>query len=187
MAVRRQPHLFTVEEYYRMAQTGILGEDDRVELINGEIVEMTAIGSRHQACVDRLNALFSRLLAGAAVVRVQGPIRLDDYSEPEPDVALLRARRDYYADGHPGPGDVLLVVEVADSSAAYDTGPKALLYAVAGIPEVWILDLTLGEVQVCRSPGGNGYGEVGPLRPGAQLVPLAFPELRIDVDDLLVR
>src|SRR5262245_37141744 len=116
MAVQVSRRLFTVDEYYQMAQAGILHEDDRVELIEGEIIETAAIGSRHAACVDRLNQLFSGRVAGRAIVRVQNPIRLSQRSEPQPDLALLRPRADFYATGHPGPQDVLLVVEVADTS-----------------------------------------------------------------------
>jgi|SRR5216683_3792211 len=185
MAVRPQPHLFTVEEYYRMAQTGILGEDDRVELIKGEVVEMTPISSRHAATVDRLTALFSRLVIDLAVVRVQGPIRLGQHSEPQPDVTLLCLRRDFYAEAHPGPEDALLVVEVAESSAAYDRSIKASLYSVAGVPELWIVDLARAQIATYRSPGPDGYGELGQVVSGGRLSPLAFPDLVIDPRDVL--
>lgn len=116
MAVRLLRRSFTVEEYYRMAQAGILTEDDRVELIEGEIIKMTPLGSRHAACVDRLTQLFSARIRGQAIVRVQNPIRLSERSEPQPDLALLRFRPDFYATAHPGPQDVLMVVEVAETS-----------------------------------------------------------------------
>jgi len=111
MVVRPQPRLFTVEEYHRMGEVGILGEDDRVELINGEIVRMNPIGSPHAGCVNRLNALLSRHFAGQAVVQVQNPVRASDLSEPQPDLGLLRFRSDYYAERHPRPSDVLLLIE----------------------------------------------------------------------------
>ncbi len=113
MAVQPAPHRFSVAEYHQMAEAGIFGEDDRVELLDGEIVEMAAIGSRHAACVRRLTSSFYEQLGDQAMVAVQDPIRLGEHSEPEPDLALLRLRGDYYATGHPTPEDVLLVVEVS--------------------------------------------------------------------------
>src|ERR671938_544657 len=141
MSVQVAKRCFSVDEYYRMGEAGILTEDDRVELIEGEIIEMSPIGSRHAACVNRLNTLLGRHLRQTAIVSVQNPIRLDAYSEPEPDVALLRPRADYYESGHPTPADALLIVEVADTSADYDRIIKLPLYAKAGIPEAWLVDL----------------------------------------------
>src|SRR5438552_12280642 len=132
---------FTVEEYHRMAEAGILSEDDRVELIEGEIVQMSPIGPRHSACVDRLNALFTSRLRRRAIVRVQNPIVLSRWTEPQPDLTLLRPRADFYAERHPGPADVLLAVEVAETSGVYDRGTKLALYARARIPEVWLVDV----------------------------------------------
>ncbi|MGB3619353.1 MAG: Uma2 family endonuclease, partial [Catalinimonas sp.] len=111
---------FTVEEYYRMAETGIFKPGTRVELIRGEIIAMSAVGRFHAAHVDRLNALFTEAFGRSVIVRVQNPLHLDEYSEPEPDLILLRPQEDYYAAGHPGPADVLLLIEVADSSYEYD-------------------------------------------------------------------
>ena len=124
-----------------MGQAGILGEDDRLELLEGEIVEMAPIGSRHQSVVDRLTRLFSNRVGDAAVVRVQGPVRLGDDSEPQPDLLLLRRRADFYATAHPGPEDVLLLVEVPDTSTEYDREVKLPLYARHGIAEVWLVGL----------------------------------------------
>jgi len=124
MAAPLVRHRFTVEEYHRMGQAGILSEDDRVELIEGEIVEMAPVGSRHAACVKRLNALLSRRAGGRALVSVQDPIRLGEHSEPQPDLALLKPREDFYAAAHPGPEDVLLVIEVAETSLEYDREVK---------------------------------------------------------------
>ncbi len=112
MAVRPQPRLFTVEEYDRMVEAGILGENERVELVSGGIVQMTAIGSRQAACVNRLNALFSKHVSDRAIIQVQNPVRASELSEPEPDLGLLRPRSDYYAAAHPGAGDVFLLIEV---------------------------------------------------------------------------
>jgi Uma2 family endonuclease len=138
MPTRRR---FTVDEYYCMAEAGILHEDDRVELIEGDIIAMAAIGNRHMSCVKRLNRLFNERLGRRVVVSVQDPIRLSRRTEPQPDVALLRPRDDFYAPGHPGPDDVLLVVEVVDTSLPYDRR-KLRLYARAGIPCVWLAILS---------------------------------------------
>lgn len=159
-------HRFSVDDYERMGQAGVLGEDDRVELLEGEIVDMTPIGSRHAACVDRLTAVFSERLGGRAIVRVQNPVRLDDWSEPQPDIALLRVRDDYYAGAHPGPDDVLLLVEVADASAASDRLSKLPLFAAAGIAETWLLDLTASTVEIYRDPAAGRYWRHAPGRAG---------------------
>lgn len=132
---------FTVREYYRMAQAGILTKDDRVELLEGEIVEMAPIGPRYAGAVDRLTELFVRNFAGAALTRVQNPIHLDEHTEPQPDLALLRPRADFYTTGHPTPEDILLVVEIAETSADVDRDVKMPLYARSGIPEAWLVDL----------------------------------------------
>ena len=152
-----QRRLFNVSEYYRLAEAGILGEDDRVELIDGEIVEMSPIGSLHAAIVDRVDFLVQRVFAGRAIVRVQGPIRLNEYSEPQPDVSILKTRTDFYAAAHPAPADVLLVVEVADASLAYDRHVKLTVYSRAGIAEVWLVDLVSGLVEVFTEPTSHGY------------------------------
>lgn len=184
MVIRPQPRLFTVDEYDRMADAGILGENDRVELINGKIVRMTAVGSRHAACVDRLTALLSRLLADRAIVRVQSPVRVSELSEPEPDLALLAPRDDWYAGGHPGPADALLIIEVADSSLDFDRSVKASLYAAAGVTELWIVDQTLGALETFRQPGPDGYASVRRVAPGDYLAPAAFPDVAVAVGDI---
>jgi len=185
VAVQLSRRLFTVAEYHRMGEAGILAEDDRVELIEGEIVEMTPIGSRHAACVDRLNRLFSRHAGEGVIVRVQSPIRLGEHSEPQPDLALLHSRPDFYAGAHPGPQDVLLVVEVAETPAAYDRAVKVPLYARSGVPEVWLVDLAGARVEVYRRPAPQGYQEVQAVRRGEALAPLTLPELGLAVDDVL--
>ena len=185
MAVQLLKRLFTVAEYYRMAEAGILGEDDRVELIEGEIVEMSPIGSRHAACVMRLTELFSQQVGERAHVNVQNPIRLGEHSEPQPDLALLRRRPDFYATSHPGPSDVLLVVEVAETSADYDREVKLPLYARAGIGEVWLVALAEEGIEVYRQPSPQGYQEVQRLRRGQRVVAQAFPDLELAVGDVL--
>jgi Uma2 family endonuclease len=186
MSVQLARRRFTVDEYHRMAGAGILTEDDRVELIDGEIVEMTAIGSRHAACVDRLTRLFSRLVGERVIVRVQNPIRLGEYSEPQPDLALVRLRPDFYASGHPGPSDVLLVVEVVETSVESDREVKLPLYARAGVPEVWLVDLERGFIEVEQDPSPEGYRSVQQRTHGQHLAALAFPDAGLSLDEMLV-
>ena len=176
---------FDVEDYHRMAEAGILGEDDRVELIEGEIIEMAAIGSRHAACVDRLTRLLACPVQERAIVRVQNPIRLGEHSEPEPDVTLLRPQPDFYASAHPTPPDVLLVVEVADTSMEYDREIKIPLYARAGVPEVWLVDLTGNVVELFSGPSGDAYRDVRRVAAGQTISPAALTDLTIPVDQVL--
>lgn len=175
---------FTVEEYHLLARAGVLKEDDRVELLEGEIVEMSPIGSRHAACVDRLNRVFSRL-GERTIVRVQSPLRLGDLAEPQPDLALLRPRSDFYATAHPGPEDVLLVVEVAETSSDYDRQIKIPLYARWGIPEAWLVDLDQDRVEVHRDPSPEGYRDVRAINRSEALAPVAFPDLDLRAQDVL--
>ncbi len=180
-------HRFSVEDYHRMAQAGILTEDDRVELIEGEVVQMAPMGSRHAAQIRRLQRLLERAGGGRVTVSVQCPVRLGEYSEPEPDLALLRPRADDYAAAHPTAADVLLVVEVAETSADYDRQLKLPLYARHGIPEAWLVDLERGRVEVYRRPTAEGYGEVMALGPGDALSPLALPDVSLPLSEALVR
>lgn len=167
---------FTVDEYDRLGEAGILGEDDPVELIEGELSVMTPIGRRHAACVDRLNRLLSQRVGDQAIVRVQSPVRLDDHTEPQPDMALLCPREDFYANAHPGPDDLLLVIEVADSSVGYDREVKLPLYARASVVEVWIVDLGRSAIEAHREPRTEGYAERKLYR--------GHDELRLDRLDL---
>lgn len=176
---------FTVGEYNRMAETGILTENDRVELIEGEIVEMCPIGSRHAACVNRLTTVLGRQVGADAIVSVQNPIIVDDYSEPEPDVAVLRARADFYETKHPEPADVLLVIEVADTSVETDRGVKVPLYARAGVPETMLVNLPGEAVEVYASPLNGQYQSVKTLRRGDLVGSQAIPHLKISVDAIL--
>ena len=179
--------LFTVAEYHRMAEAGIFTEDDRVELIEGEIVALSPIGSRHAACVKKIASLVRDLLAGKAiVVGVQDPVRLSDHSEPQPDLSLVRARDDFYASGHPGPDDVLLVIEVADASVMYDRNTKIPLYARSGIPEVWLVDLVTNVVEVNSAPSGSAYSRTQRFERGAAVVSAQLPELRMDAAEMLI-
>jgi Uma2 family endonuclease len=176
---------FTIDEYHRMGEAGVLSEDDRVELLDGEIVQMSPIGSPHAGCVDRLTALFTRRLGGRAIVRVQNPIILDRRSEPQPDLTLLAPRPDFYSAAHPRPRDVLLAVEVMDSSRGYDRTLKLPLYARAELREVWLVDLAAQAVEVYRRPALRGYRQEQRLVAGRALAPLAFPRLRFRVRELL--
>ena len=184
MSVQIERRHFTVSEYHRMATAGIFTEDDRVELIGGEIIEMAPIGVRHAACVAKLAEVFSRYLQSAAIIWVQNPVRLDERSEPEPDIALLRRREDFYSQSAPTPNDVFLIVEVSDSSAEYDRKVKVPLYARAQVTEVWLVDLVEESVEVYAQPFGGGYLKFENLKRGDTLAPQAFPDLHLEVADL---
>lgn len=176
--------LFTVDEFYQMADAGILREDDRVELLAGEIVEMTPIGSRHAACVSRLARLLIQHAGDRYIVRIQDPVRLDRHSEPQPDLAVVSARPDFYREAHPGPDDVLLLIEVADSSAELDRVDKVPLYGRSGIPEVWVVDLNAQQVDVYTGPTTDGYERHETVGAGGSLRPCAIPGLDLRVDDV---
>jgi Uma2 family endonuclease len=186
MAVQLVTYRFTVQDYHRMAEAGIFHEDDRLELLEGEIVEMPPIGPGHAGGVKRLMNSFLPLQGERkAIISVQDPIRLGEHSEPQPDLALLKPHPDFYAREHPSPEDVFLVVEVMDSSASYDREVKVPLYARFGIPETWLMDVEQGLIEVYRSPSPEGYQQVRTLRRGEGLSPQAFPELSVTVDELL--
>jgi len=175
--------LFTVSDYYRMGEAGVIGPDERVELLEGEILRMNPIGPRHANCVDRLNYLFVTRLGERVSVRVQNPVRLGELSEVQPDVALVRRHRD--VEVHPGPSDVVLLIEVADTSVAFDRQVKLPLYARAGVPEVWIVDLPAAAVEVYREPGVTGYSASSRLAAGDTIGPAAFPDVRFPVREFL--
>jgi Uma2 family endonuclease len=185
MSVQLQLRLFTVREYQQMAEAGILTKDDRVELIKGEIVKMSPVGRRHAACVKRLIRLFSQRLGERAIVGAQDPVELSEESQPQPDLTLLQPREDFYESGHPKPGDILLIVEVADTTVEADRQVKIPLYASAGIPEVWLVDINEGCVEVYRHPSGEGYGEVLKCRRGESAVVGAFADVSFTVDEVL--
>ena len=185
MTIRETQRLFTIEEYHRMAEAGILHEDDRVELIEGKIIQMAAIGSRHAACVKRLVKLLVREIGDSGVVGAQDPIILPDSSEPEPDVTVLRPRDDFYAAGHPIPEDVLLLIEVSDTSLEYDREIKLPLYARAGIPEVWIVNLAGSDILTYSRPESGSYEEVNLARHGDRISSQVLPALLVSVGDIL--
>ncbi len=177
---------FSVGEYYAMAESGVLGPDERVELLDGEIVVMAPIGNRHAFCVDWLTRFWILALAERAIVRVQNPVRLNDSSEPEPDVTLLEWKDDFYASGHPGPQDVLLVIEVADSTVDFDRNQKLQLYARAGITEVWIVNLQDRRVETYTEPEGDQYGSVRYYGPGESVAPMHFPDIGLVVEQIIL-
>ncbi len=172
-------HRLTRDDYHRLGAAGILGEADRVELLDGQLVDMSPIGPRHALVVDALGQLLVIAVAGRAWVRVQNPIALDPRSEPEPDIALIRQPWQGYPDAHPQPPDIFLVVEVADTSLPIDRGAKLELYARAGVREVWIVDLTEDAVFVHRKPRGEGYEHVSRLAPPDVLDIEALPGVAI--------
>jgi len=176
---------FTSAEYHAMAEAGILAEDERVELIAGEIVRMPPIGSRHAGCVKRLNRRFTRGLGERALISIQDPIAIGDNSEPQPDVAVLRPRDDDYARSHPTPADVYLLIEVADSSLPYDRDVKLPLYTQAGISEMWLVCLAERRIEIYRDPAATGYQDIRILHSGDRIAPLAFPDFELTVDAIL--
>ncbi len=183
----QRPRPFSVAEYYRMAEVGILSTDDRIELLDGQIVEMSPIGNRHAACVDELAEQLTVRLADRVRIRIQGPVRLSETSEPEPDVALLERRADKYADGHPRPENVFLLIEVADASLEKDRTVKLPLFAQAGIREVWIVNLESDCIEVYREPKGRSYQEQRVIQPEERLSPAAFPDTLLSAAALLCR
>lgn len=176
---------FTVADYYYLAEVGILDEDDRVELIDGEIVLMSPINVSHAACVKAFTREFYMTASEQAVISVQDPIHLSDNSEPQPDVVLLRPRDDLYAASHPTPEDILLLVEVSDSTIDKDRNEKLPRYAESGVPEVWIASLPDNWVERYRNPGTDGYGEVRQFARGETISPRLLPNVQVNVNDIL--
>ncbi len=157
MTLNLQRRLLTVDEYQKMGEVGILTPDDRVELINGEIIKMSPFKSKHTSVVKKITALLYRLVADQMIISVQDPIRLNQHSEPEPDIALLKLSKDFYAKRHPGPKDVYLIIEVSDSTLEKDRTVKLELYAKAGIKEYWIVNLIENQIEVYKSPKADKY------------------------------
>jgi Uma2 family endonuclease len=177
--------LFTFDDCLRMSETGILSPTERVELIGGEILLMSPIGPRHAAAVDATTERMIELAARRAIVRGQTTVVLDRFAAPQPDIAVLRRRDDFYASKHPGAADILLIVEIADSSLEYDTSVKLGLYAILGIPEYWVADLQKNRLLVYSHPKGDSYQEMRELRRGEVVTALLLPECCIPVDLLL--
>ena len=176
---------FTVEEYERMGEVGIFDPADRVELLDGEIVPMSPIGPKHAGVVNRIAAHLFQRLGDRATVIVQNPLRLLPRSEPQPDLVVARFRRDFYQSAHPTAEDVLLVIEVADSSLRTDRAVKLPIYARQGIVEVWIVDLAADVVQVHTDPVDGSYREVRTVHTGEALKPRAVPDLKLAMEQIL--
>jgi Uma2 family endonuclease len=185
MSVQFARHYFTVGEYERMGQTGVFAPDDRVELIEGEIIEMSPVGSRHAACVDLVARLLNEQVGDSAIVRVQSPIVLDDFSEPQPDIALLKFRDDFYRNAHPRPEDVLLVIEVSDTTVEYDRHVKVPAYARAGIPEALIFNLPDDQLEYYAQPEAGSYQVTYIFKRGDHFESSNVPGVVLDLDAIL--
>jgi len=182
MVVAPGKRRFTADEFLRMAQVGILCEDDRLELIDGEIVEMSPIGLPHRAAVACANRALVMAAGDGAIIQPQGAVRLDPYYEPEPDLVLLRPRADFYRSRRPGPADVLLLIEIADSSLDYDRDVKAPIYAKAGIPEYWLVDLNASVLWRYLAPEGREFQSVEQFRRGQSIAPKLLLACLVAVD-----
>ena len=181
--VTRRP--LTVADYHRMGEAGILTRDDRVELIEGELIAMAPIGSQHSGTINAFNRHLIRALGDSGIVAVQNPVQLDDHSEPQPDFAVLKPRPDDYRLAMPRPEDVLLLIEVADSSLRYDRSIKRHLYARHGIPEFWIVDLAAGAIEVYRTPAGDDYTSATSVGREATLTLARLPNVTVPVAAIL--
>ena len=180
-----QRHFFNVDDYYKIYNAGVFSEDDRIELIEGEIIHMTPIGSQHAACINRLTNLFAVCFKGRAIISVQNPLRLSQTSEPEPDVVILKPQDNFYAKAHPQSSDVFLAVEVADSSLPYDKDIKLPLYAKYGIPEVWIINLSQDQIEAYSEPVEGSYRNNFIYRRNQTIFSAAFEEDSFAVNEIL--
>ena len=185
MATEAAAFKFSVEQFERMDEAGIFRPDERVELIDGEIYDMAAIGVGHAWCVDRLTGFLGDGLAGRAVLRVQNPAVLGPRTYVQPDLLVLRSPFERYRRAHPGPADVLLLIEVSDTSLAFDRSVKLSTYARMGIPEVWLVDLQGGRVEVHREPSDEMYASIARSDRGSAVTPAAFLDIVIEVDQIL--
>ena len=177
-------HLLTVHDFRKMGEAGIFGEDDRIELIEGELIDMAPIGSLHAGTVIRLNGLLTEALAGRAILSPQNPVSLADQSETQPDIAVLRNRTDFYRNSHPVPDDVFLLIEVADATLSYDRDIKIPLYARHGISEVWLVDLNARSLEVHRVPTQQGYRELIRPKNSESLTLSRLPSVSIALADI---
>src|SRR5438067_3636731 len=183
--VERRHFPITVEMYHQMGEKGSFAPDDRVELIEGELFQMSPIGSLHARCVKFLNNFFVTRLNELFVVGVQDPVTLDDRSEPQPDLSILRYKADFYKDATPRSEETVMVIEVADSSVSFDKNVKFRRYAATGIPEAWLIDLDAERVEVHTQPKENGYGVVRIYIRGENAVSENIPSVNLPVDDIL--
>ena len=185
MSVQIAKHWFTVRDYERMGELGILPAGERYELMRGEIIEMSPIGKRHAACANRLSRELNRQVGASVIVSIQNPIQLDDYSEPQPDVVLLRFRADFYSESLPAPADVLLVVEVSDTTLDYGRQFKLADYARVGIPEVLICNLPDEQLEYFAQPADGAYSVARILQRGERLTSASVPDAVFDVAAVL--
>jgi Uma2 family endonuclease len=185
MTVQLARRPFTTTEYHRLIEAGILTEDERVELIDGELIKMAPIGPRHAACVNRLDEFLRDEIKKLAIVSAQNPIQISEHSEPQPDIALLKRRDDFYAQDHPSPEDVLVEIEVADTTAESDREVKIPTYARAGIAEAWLIDLYNDRIEVHTRPASGVYQEVRIVLRGQRVTSISIPQLKLKADDIL--
>ncbi len=176
--------MLTTQQYHLMYEAGVFNDGDRLELINGEIKTMSPIGRKHVACIIRLDKLIQRKLGDRIMVSTQNSIRLDDNSQPQPDLAILKSRNDFYEERLPSPLDILLIIEVADSTIAYDREVKAPLYAAAGIPEMWLFDVNKKAIDGYSQPSANGYKLIRHYDENDTLSMLAFPDVMFNWHEL---
>jgi Uma2 family endonuclease len=185
MELALKKYQLTVDDFNYMAENGRFSPTDRLELIEGEIYEMSPIGRLHARCVDLLNHFLNKYSAEDVIVRVQSPVILDDLTEPQPDISILRFQADFYKQSHPKPADVLLIIEVADSTVEYDRTIKFPKYATAGIPETWLINLEAERIEVHSNPKANIYGMVKIYQRGEEVLSETMPELKLKADDIL--
>ncbi|GFZ99996.1 Uma2 family endonuclease [Okeania sp. KiyG1] len=185
MSVELLRQLFTVDQYYKMLDAGVFTENQRVELIRGEIIKISPMGIRHSASVKCLAELFILRLAQTVTVGIQDPVRLNNTSEPQPDISLLQRRPDFYETRHPQPENVFLLIEVSDTTIKYDREIKVPLYAENNIVEVWLVNLTEECLEVYRQPKGNGYEIVQTFQRGETVTIQALPDVTFTVDEIL--
>lgn len=181
-----KPHkfAFTTQHYHLMHEAGVFSAGDRIELINGEIIEMSPIGRKHATCVARLSTLLVTRLYQKAIIWTQNSILLDNGSEPQPDLAVLKFRKDFYEEGLPTPSDILLIIEVADSTISYDREVKAPLYAAAGVPEMWLFDVNKKVIEGYSQQSAAGYKWIKRYDEGDTLSILAFPDVVFNWNEL---
>ncbi len=185
MELALKKYHLTVDDFNYMAENGRFSPTDRLELIEGEIYEMSPIGRLHARCVKFLSAILNKLLSDKAIIGVQDPIILDDLTEPQPDISILRFQADFYKQSHPKPANILLIIEVADSTVEYDRTIKFPKYATAGIPEAWLINLEAERIEVHSNPKANTYGMVKIYQRGEEVSSETMPELKLEVDDIL--
>ncbi len=185
MSAEVETYRFSVEEFNKLGEVGIFDENDRVELLDGEIIVMSPIGSEHAATVLRMGWYFQQRLGEQVLTSTQNPTVIDEFSEPQPDLMLLKLKADFYKRAHPRPDDILLLVEVSDTTLGYDRGPKLRKYAECGVREVWIVNLKKATIEQFCSPSLSEYAISQNYRRGESIALTAFPEVTFQVDELI--